>query len=194
MKIVLATKSPYRREAFKMLDIEFTTEGSDVDEYFEGRPENPEELVKHLARLKAEAVAKNYSKEIVIGFDSIGWFEGLVLEKPKSRDDAFERLKMLSGKVHHFYTGIYMINLETGQILSRSVETELVTRELSDEEINKYLDQDPNYNTYALGYDPLGSYSSTFVEKCTGSYNSFTRGIPLELIVKMLKEIGYKLG
>jgi len=53
-----------------MLGIDFEAEGSQVDEHFDGRPENPEELVMHLAKLKAEAVAKNHTDGIVIGFDS----------------------------------------------------------------------------------------------------------------------------
>jgi len=56
-----------------MLDIDFIAEGSEVDEYFEGRPSSPDELVLHLARLKMEAVAKKHSTGIIIGFDSVGF-------------------------------------------------------------------------------------------------------------------------
>ena len=86
MKIILATTSPYRREAFGYLGIPFEAEGSNVDEsQFERK--DPKELVKNLSRLKAEAVAKNHSDTIVIGFDSITYFRGKILEKPKSKED-----------------------------------------------------------------------------------------------------------
>ena len=53
MKIILGTTSPYRIEAFKFLEIDFTAEGSKVDESQVDR-NNPEELVKELSKLKAE--------------------------------------------------------------------------------------------------------------------------------------------
>lgn len=191
-KIILATSSPYRKEAFKFLDLDFTSKGSDVDEHFDGRPDSPEELVLFLAKLKAESVAKNYTEGILIGFDSVGWFNNTILEKSKSREETFDRLKALSGNKHQFYTGIHMINLSKNKTLSKVVRTYIFMRELTDLEINKYIDQDPRFKTYALSYDPLENYSSTFIRKIEGSYNNITRGIPLETIVEMLKEIGYK--
>lgn len=193
LKIILATTSPYRRQAFQMLDIGYSAEGSDVEEKFDGRPDSPEELVKYLAKLKAENVASRHVSGIVIGFDSVGWFRNAILEKPASRDEAFQRLRSLSGQTHEFFTGVHVINLGSGQILSEVVKTTIHMRELTDLEINKYLDQDPAYNTYALGYDPLGNYSATFASKIEGSYNNFLRGIPLERIVGMLKMAGYEV-
>jgi septum formation protein len=86
-KIISATGSPYRKKAFECLGLEFVTEKSNIEECFDGRPDNPEELVKHLAKLKAETVAKKYTEGIIIGFDSVGWFDGRVLEKPKSKKE-----------------------------------------------------------------------------------------------------------
>lgn len=192
-QIILATTSPYRQEAFRMLEIDFLAEGSNVDEKFDGRPDSPEDLVKHLAKLKAENVAERHKEGIVIGFDSVGWFNGEILEKPASREEATQRLKTLSGNTHEFFTGIHIINLDSGQVLSEVVKTIVHFRELTESEINKYLDQDSRYNTYALGYDPLGNYSSTFAKNIEGSYNNFLRGIPLESIVEMLKTVGYEV-
>jgi len=192
-KIILATSSPYRLEAFRFLDLDFIAQGSNVDEYFNGRPNSPEELVLHLAKLKADAVAKSYNSGVIIGFDSIGWYNGQVLEKPKSRNEAFQRLKSLSGNINQIYTGIYMKNLKSGKEISKVAITNVEMRNLTDSEINKYLEQDSRFNTYALGYDPLGHYSSTFVRKIEGSYNNLTRGMPLETIVEMLPNVGYKL-
>ncbi len=193
VKIILATASKPRREAFDFLDIDYIAEASNIDEYFEGRPDNPEELTQALARMKAEAVAKNHKESIVIGFDSVGYFEGEILEKPKNREEAFERLKRLSGKKYDFITGIHVINLSAGKTLTRVVKTETFIRELNDNEINKYLDQDSNYIHYAHGYDPLGFYSASFVEKINGSPNNVLRGIPLEVIIDMIKEVGYEI-
>jgi len=192
-KIILATTSPYRRETFGYLGIPFEAEGSKVDESQIER-NNPEELVKQLSRLKAEAVAKNHSDAIIIGMDSITYFNGKILEKPKSKEEDFQRLKNLSGKKHQFYTGVHIINTASGKTLSKVVITDVSMRELSEEEINKYLDEDPRFNTYALGYDPVRHISSSFVKKIEGSYYNLLGGIPLETIVEMLREIGYKKG
>ena len=193
VKIILATASPYRQEAFKFLGLDFIAEASKVDEYTDSRPKDPDDLVKYLAKLKAGAVAKNHSEGIVVGFDSIGYFEDSILEKPKSREEGFARLQMISGKNFQFCTGVHVINVPDGQTFSRVVKTEVSMRELSDNEINKYLDQDPNFNTYALGFDPLGHYSSTFISNIEGSYNNLLRGIPLEVIVEMLSSAGIKI-
>ena len=188
MKIILATTSPYRIAAFKFLDINFIAEGSKVDESKVDR-NNPEELVKELSKLKAEAVAKNYNDVIVIGMDSVGYFNNKILEKPKSKEEGFERLKSISGNSHQFFTGIYAINTVSGKIISKIVKTEVKLRKFSENEIEKYLNQDKYFNTYALGYDPLEHYSSTFTEKIEGSYNNFLRGIPSEEVVNIIKEI-----
>ena len=190
-KLILATTSPYRIEIFGYLGIPFEAEGSNVDESLAER-KNPEELVNHLSKLKAEAVAKNHSDAIVVGMDSIVFFEGKILEKPKSKEEDFKRLKDLSGKNHQFYTGIYLIDTTSGKRLSRVVITDVFMREFSDQEINRYLEEDPNFNTYALGYDPIRHISSSFVKEIRGSYYNLLGGIPLETIVEMLKEIGHK--
>ena len=191
-KIILATGSPYRQKAFSLLGLDFIAKESKVNEHFKGRPTNPKMLVKKLARLKAEAVARNHSQGIVIGFDSVGVFGGLILEKPKSKKQAFERLKAMSGKKHRFCTGIYLINLDKNKCFSRVVKTEIWLRRLEGWEIKKYLDQDPSFKTYALGYDSLGHYSTSFAKKIEGSYNNYLRGIPLEVVVDLLKKTGYQ--
>ena len=192
-KIILATTSPYRKETFGYLGIPFEAEGSNTDES-QAERNDPEELVKSLSKLKAEAVAKNHSDAIVIGMDSVTYFNDKILEKPKSREEDFQRLKALSGNNHQFYTGVYIVNTATNKAISRVVKTEVFMRNLSEKEINKYLDEDPHFKTYALGYDPVKHISSSFVKKIEGSYYNLLGGIPLEVIVEMLGEIGYKKG
>lgn len=190
-KLILATTSQHRKEAFEYLGIDFETKASNVDESQVER-DNPEELVKQLSKLKAEAVVKNYSDAIIIGMDSVGYFNNQILEKPKSKEEEFQRLQSLSGNNCQFYTGIYMIDTSLDKVISRVVKTEIFMRKLSDKEIEKYLNEDPNFNTYALGYDALKHSSSAFVKRIEGSYYNFLSGIPLETIVEMLSEVGYK--
>jgi len=190
-KIILATTSPYRKEAFGFLGIDFEVEGSEIDESQVPR-NNPEELVKQLSKLKAEAVAKNRPDAIVIGMDSVGYFNGKILEKPKSKEEAFDRLKALSGKSYEFYTGVYMVNTLTRKAATKAVKSKVFMRKFSDADIKRYLDDDPDYNKYAHGYDIKNKISSSFVSEINGSYNSALMGIPLEVLPEMLSEVGYK--
>lgn len=186
--IILATSSPYRQEAFGFLGIDFKAEGSKVDESLIKRA-NPRQLVRRLSKLKAESVAENNPNTIIIGMDSVGYFNGQILEKPKSKKEALKRLKSLSGRKFYFLTGVFIINTASGKTISRVIETSAFMRNLSDKEVKKYLDEDPLYNTYCLGFDPLGHSSSSFIKKIKGGYNNITRGIPLEIMPGLLKLI-----
>ncbi len=190
IKIILATISPYRREIFKSLGIPFEVEGSNVDESQLER-NDPKELVKGLSKLKAEAVAKNHNNVIVIGFDSVGFFNGKILEKPNSKEEAFQRLQNLSGKNHQHYTGIYMINLDSGKTISRVNRTEIFMRNYSNQEIEEYLNQGSAFNSFALGYDTERYLSASFIEKIEGNHLNL-KGIPLSDVIEMLNEIRYK--
>ena len=192
-QIILATKSPYRKKFFEELDLDFVCEGSDINENFENRPKDPKELVKCLAKLKAEAVVKNHTSGIIIGFDSVGCFHGEIFEKTNSREETTNRIRRLSKNSYELFTGIHMINLDNGRILNDFVVTKIFFREIKDDEIEKYLNQDPNYTTYATGFDPQGYYSCSFASRIEGSYNNFLIGLPAERIMSMLFEIGYKL-
>ena len=86
-----------------------------------------------------------------------------------------------------------MINLDNGKVLSDVVETKAWFRELRDEEIEKYLEQDSMFKTYALGYAPPEHYSASFIIKIEGSFNNLCWGLPVERIMSMLFEIGYEL-
>jgi septum formation protein len=191
-QLILATASVHRREAFAQLGLDFTTEASDVDERTSERPTSPEELVLNLAKLKASEIAKKHTSGIVIGFDSVGWFNGTILEKPATRTQGSERLKTMSGNSFQFFTGIFMINIETGAETTRVVKTSARLRKLSQAEIDLYLDQDQDFNTYALGFDSLGHYGMTFIKNIEGSYNNLLRGIPVEAIVEMLPLVGFE--
>jgi septum formation protein len=191
MKIILATASPYRREAFSYLDIPFSTETSNVEENFPNRPSDPEALVLELARRKAEAVARNHQQGIIFGFDSVGFFNGTILEKPRDKEEAFQRLVELSGKAYDYFSGIHMIQLPDREPISRLVKTRIQMRKLSSSEIEKYLDQDSTFTTRAVGFDPLKAYSSSFITRLEGSYHNVITGIPLEAMAEMLIQAGF---
>jgi septum formation protein len=187
MKIILATTSPYRIAAFKATGIPFESRGSDVDERFDDRPSLPEELVKLLSRMKAEAVAKDCIDSLVIGLDSVVLFQGKILEKPGSKEEAFERLTKMSGNAYEYYTGITMIDTRGRPMVQRVVMTVVQLRHIYSDEIRAYLEQDPEFGTHAHGYNPGRYLSSSFI-KHAGGEPSNLKGIPLATMVPMIRE------
>lgn len=192
--LLLATTSVYRLEIFKKLGIQFTSEWSNVDEYTADRPSQPEELTQYLAKLKAEAVAKNHHTGIIVGFDSVGFFQGEILEKPKTREEWFQRLQAMSWNIFSFFSGVYMVNMSTGQTVSQSIRTDAKMRKYNDQEIEKYLDNcDERYKTHAHGFDPSNYYSMTFIDTIQGNPLNIMMWIPLSTIMEMLQRIGYNI-
>lgn len=190
-KIILATTSPHRIKAFNELQIPYESIGSEVNEYFLGRPENPRRLVQLLAKMKAQSVLPNNRSDIILGMDSVAYFQGQILEKPKTREEAQERLRRLSGEYFRFITGVHLIQGDYEE--ERTSSTGADMRQISDREIEKYLDQDSQFKTFALGFDPMNTYGATFIKTIDGSYNNLLRGIPLEVIIEMLNQRGIEV-
>jgi septum formation protein len=188
MKVILATTSPYRVAALKATGMPFEARGSNVEEYFDGRPDSPEELVKCLSKMKAEAVAKDCIDSLVIGMDSVAYFQGKILEKPRSKEEAFDRLNRMSGNAYEFYTGVTMIDTKRKKMAQQVVMTVVEFRHIYPDEIRAYLEQDTAFNTYSHGYDPLGHLSASFIKRLGGDPHNVLQGIPLSTIVPMIKE------
>jgi septum formation protein len=192
MDIILATTSKVRKEGFSQLRIPFRCEESNVDEYSGTRPQDPDELTLFLAEKKAMAIAPKNPESVIIGFDSVAYFKNIILEKPKNKEEAFTRLKMFSGKSHEHITGIYIINMKTGNILTKNIRTKIQFRKITNEEINKFMSQSDMYTNASLGYSPNLFYSASFIERIEGSMTDLMYAIPLSSIVPMLNEMGYK--
>lgn len=192
MKIILASGSPYRKKALQSLGIDFAAEKSGVDESAAVR-KNPKKLALFLARKKAEAVAARHKEGLVIGCDSLGFFRGAIMEKPKNARELIARLKVLSGRKHQFITAVCVIDAATKKSSARVSVTDVYFRVLSNEEIKKYPGQDSNFRSFAVGYDPQNHISATFIKKLDGSYHNVISGLPVEMLAEMLGEFGYKL-
>jgi len=186
MRIILATKSEYKIEAFKNLKIDFKAIAADVDEK-DYRSDDPKKLVLELAKRKAEVVSAKNPDAIIIGLDSVGFFKDKILEKPKTKEEAVQRLKELSGKSHICFTGVCMIIPEKESFLEVS-KTFVKLRELSDKEIKRYVENDPAVLDICLGYDPGINISASFVESCEGSLHNLLTGVPFEIIVPVLEK------
>lgn len=184
--IVLASSSPRRKELFESLNIPFIIDPSNFDEKSDTK-ENPRALAKKLALSKAKDVAKRYKNAIIIGADTIVALKGIVLGKPKDKDDATKMLRFLSGKTHFVITGLAIIDQLSKKITSKSIVSKVWFKKLTDEKIEKYIQT-------GEAFDKAGAYGiqgkgSLLVEKIEGDYANIV-GLPLEVLKKELKKLG----
>lgn len=177
--IILASKSPRRKELLSFITTDFAVKSADVDETL---PQgiSPDKAVEYLSKIKAEPF-KN-ENDIVIGADTVVALDGKILGKPRDDADAFATLKMLSGREHSVFTGVSVIKGEN--IETFSVQTKVKMFELTDEEIEEYIATDEPF-------DKAGSYGiqgkgSLLVEKIDGDYFNVV-GLPISRLNRVLK-------
>ena len=189
--MVLASKSPRRRELLEMLGAQFEVITSDCDENITGLA--PRDLVRELALRKAEAVYErlNDPDAVVIGSDTIVTPDGVkALGKPRDRDDAVRTLAELSGKWHSVCTGIAVIGCPSDtssgtEKVAETVETKVKFLDLTKEECERYADT-------GEPLDKAGSYGiqgrgGALVEKIDGDYYSVV-GLPVSRLRVILRD------
>lgn len=112
---ILASQSPRRRLILEQMGLSFRVESSQVDEVTiqnqlaaerGGKPADPGILVEALAQAKAAEVVSRHPQDLVLGADTVVVWEGNILGKPHSQEEAVAMLRQLSGHTHEVYTGV----------------------------------------------------------------------------------------
>src|SRR4030067_285112 len=103
-RLILASRSPRRYELLKQMGLDFEVVPSKVIEDFV-ETESPREHVIRLAEAKARDVASKYPDRWVVAADTTVYINGIILGKPKRRNEAVEMLRRLSGQEHRVLTG-----------------------------------------------------------------------------------------
>ena len=187
MKLLLASKSPRRRELLSEAGYSFEIVSSPFDEGTIDLKSDPVSGVCDIAFGKANAAFEALSFEqqreaVVLGADTIVVCDGEVLLKPRDEEDAILTLKKLSGKKHRVHTAVSIISsVKTETFVST---TDVFFYELTDEEIREYV---------ASGEcaDKAGSYGiqgkgGLLVEKIDGDYYNVV-GLPIARTVRALQ-------
>lgn len=192
MDLILASASERRHELLKRITQDFTIIISDFDEesiVFEG---DCEEYVKELAKGKAISVSNGLTKDaIIIGCDTVVFFDNKVLGKPKNREEAYKMLSDLSGKTHQVYSGLAIYDTRSDSLLLTSVKTEVKFSELTQRVIDTYIDSgEPMDKAGAYGIQGLGGI---FVEEIHGCYYNVV-GLPINKLSSMLRDMGVNLS
>ncbi len=181
MKIILASASPRRKELLKEIVKDFEIIPA-VGEEKADMTLPPEQIVCTLAEHKCGEVFEKYPDCIVIGYDTIVYFNGKVLGKPKTKAEAVLTLRELSGNTHSVYTGVCVRSAD--KLLTEYERTEVTFNGLSDEFIKNYVDG-------GSPMDKAGCYGiqdGGVVESYDGSYTNVV-GLPVELVRKMIEEV-----
>lgn len=185
MKLILASSSQRRRELLTMCGYDYKIEVSQADEHI--IEPDPAKFVATLAERKAREVFERLNEDgvAVLGADTVVYFNGSIIGKPKDEEDAFHILSMLSGKTHEVYTGVAVITDKT--CVTECSVTRVTFEELSGDEIRKYVATgEPMDKAGAYGIQgPFGM----FVQKVEGNYFTVI-GLPLPTAYRLLKSVG----
>ncbi|WP_313366057.1 Maf family nucleotide pyrophosphatase, partial [Pseudomonas sp.] len=138
LPLLLASSSAYRRELLARLRLPFTWASPDLDER-RLADEPAVELVKRLARQKAEALAASHPGHLIIGSDQVAVLGEQILGKPHTFDRACEQLLEASGQQVTFLTGLALLNTATGHCQVDCVPFTVIMRELNREQVERYV-------------------------------------------------------
>lgn len=184
--LILASSSPRRRDLLNQAGLSFVVIPSTIDESSVSMT-SPEEHVRILAEAKAHEVACRYPESWIIGADTMVLVQNSVLGKPRSRTEARSMLQSLSGRGHTVLTG-YCICCERAQrSFSETVQTRVVFRPVTDEEIDWYVStEEPFDKAGAYAAQGLGTF---LIKRVEGSYSNVV-GLPVCEVVELLLREG----
>ncbi|RJG42248.1 Maf family protein [Motilimonas pumila] len=189
-KIILASTSPFRKALLEKLQLPFETAKPQTDET-PLQDETAIELVERLAIDKAKAVADSSSNALVIGSDQVCVNNGEILGKPGNFESALEQLSNASGKVISFYTGLALINTDSGKVQSLVEPFHVHFRQLNEAMITRYLHAEQPYNC-AGSFKSEGLGISLFSRLDGRDPNSLI-GLPLISLIAMLEQEGIQV-
>ena len=185
--LVLASRSPRRRELLAGLGIRLEIRPAEIDETV-GRGEPPEAYVARVARQKARAV----DGQVVLGADTVVVVGGEILGKPRDPADAARMLRSLSGTTHRVLTAVCVRRTAPPPASERevTVSTAVRFRPLGEEEIAWYVGTgEPLDKAGAYAVQGLGG---SLVEAVEGSVSGVV-GLPLAESLALLDQLGFPL-
>lgn len=193
MKIILASKSPRRKELLSQVGYTYECVVSEKEENTDAV--QPSDVVKELSQQKAEDVCAKIEKEgqmeedcLVIGADTIVAKDSEIFGKPKDTEDARRMLSALQGREHSVWTGVTLIYLRDGKKKKKvfAEETKVHMYSMSEQEIEEYIrtkEPEDKAGAYAVQ-----GYAAKFIKKIDGDYNNVV-GLPVARIYQELKKL-----
>lgn len=209
-RIILGSASPRRRELLEQIGLEFEIVVSDAREHYKST--RPEDIVRELALMKAEHVAKEVERRekeraeqasiprldtgeahlrnvVILGADTIVVRDGQILGKPSDEEAAFSMLKSLQGRMHQVYTGVAVLDFDgSGSLrtISHAEETKVYVHEMTDEEIRRYIAAGESMDK-AGAYGVQGRFAA-YIDRIEGDYYNVV-GLPVAYLYHTVKEL-----
>ena len=193
-KIILASKSKVRKDILDKNNIKSIVEPSNVDEdiiklTLIKEKASPEIISKNLAEIKANKVSAKKPDQLVLGADSVIDLDGELISKPESREDAMKILKKLNGKSHFLISSV-CISKNGSMIWNYTDKAMLTMKNLSDEELKKYLSKISNEALYAYNVYQIEGEGRHLFSNIKGDEDTIM-GLPIKKIKEYLKIQGY---
>ncbi|MBN3964877.1 septum formation inhibitor Maf [Pseudomonas gregormendelii] len=183
LPLLLASSSVYRRELLARLRLPFVCSSPDIDESH--RPQEPAiELVKRLAREKAQALAGTFPDHLIIGSDQVAVLGERIIGKPHTFENARDQLLAASGASVTFLTGLALLNSQTGHCQVDCVPFTVHMRTLNQASIERYLHAEQPYDC-AGSFKAEGLGVSLFQRTEDPDATSLI-GLPLIRLIDML--------
>lgn len=190
-KIILASASPRRKELLEQAGISFLVQPGSGEEII--TKTEPAEIVEELSCMKAMfAAGEEEEGTLIIGADTIVSYEGEILGKPISEEDAVKTLMKLQNKTHQVYTGVTVLEKKNGTWIPFTFSecTDVTFYPVTEEEIRSYA---------ATGepMDKAGSYGiqgrfHVYVKGICGDYLNVV-GLPVARLIYEMKQRGIEL-
>ena len=190
LKLVLASKSKVRHEILLKYNINCIVEHSNVDEepvkqslLNEGA--TPEIISKNLAELKANKVSQKLYDQFVLGADSVIDLDGELISKPENREQAFNILKKLNGKMHNLISSV-CISKNGSMIWNYTDKANLTMKEFNDNDLREYLSKITDEALYAYNVYQIEGEGKNLFSKIEGDKNTIM-GLPVDKIKQYIE-------
>lgn len=182
-RIILASKSPRRKELLEITGFKFEIISKETDETMD-LSKNLEDEIKRVALEKANAIKDDNSEAIIIGADTIVVLDNEILLKPNTIDNAINMLSKLNGKKHKVLTGVAITYKD--KVINWCEEATVCFLPLTKQEIIDYANtKEPLDKAGAYGIQGKGSLLIDYIQ---GDYYSIM-GLPISKVNKVLKDL-----
>jgi len=184
--LILASASPRRKDLLSLLGLPFVIRPTDVEEVNHAG-EGPAAMAVRLSQAKARAALAHAQRGLIVAADTLVCLDGKVLGKPAGPAEAVDMLRRLRGRPHLVFSGVTLIDVQSGWERTELAETMVWMRDYSDAEIAAYVASgDP--------LDKAGSYAIQYRDFCPvlrvdGCFAN-VMGLPLCHLYCMLRQAG----
>jgi septum formation protein len=186
-KLILASSSIYRKELLEHLQLSFDVISPDVDET-PLADEAPQQTALRLAQEKARKIGLSAPDALIIGCDQVAILDGVQLGKPLTHDNAVRQLRLMRGREVTFHSALCLFNARTGNMQAEVVPTVVEFRQLSDDQIERYLQKEQPY--HCAGSAKSEGLGIALIAAIHGDDPNALIGLPLIRLITMLQHEG----